>query len=89
MTYSVHVDAIGVGPGMLEVLLQPLSQASWDLMKTDELFDPQHLGVVAGRAWVQSLDDGRNVTEDTGVHQSCTGQRTETWHSPGYDKKKK
>lgn len=57
-THSIHVDAVGVGPGMLEVLLQPLSQASWDLVETDELFNPQHLGVVTGRAGVQSLNDG-------------------------------
>lgn len=49
-THSIHVDAVCVGPGVLEVLLQPLSQSSWDLMETDELFDPQHLGVVAGCA---------------------------------------
>lgn len=49
-SYSIHVDAVCVGPGVLEVLLQPLSQTSWDLMETDKLFDPQHLGVVAGRA---------------------------------------
>uniref|UniRef100_A0A3B5A0G4 Secreted protein n=1 Tax=Stegastes partitus TaxID=144197 RepID=A0A3B5A0G4_9TELE len=58
MTYSVHVDAVGVGPGVLEILLQSLSQASWDLVETDELFDPQHLRVVASRAGVKSLDDG-------------------------------
>lgn len=69
MTHSVHVDAVGVGPGVLEVLLQPLPQTSGDLMEADELFDPQHLGVVAGRAGVQSLDDGRHVTKDTGVHE--------------------
>jgi len=76
MTYSVHVDAVGVGPGMLEVLLQPLAQASWDLVEPDELFDPQHLSVIAGRARVQSLDDCRHVSKDTGVHQSCMGQTT-------------
>lgn len=43
---------------MLEVLLQPSAQATWDLVESDELFDSQHLGVVAGCTGVQSLDDG-------------------------------
>lgn len=57
-TYSIHVDAVCVGPGMLEVLLQPLPKASWDLVESNELFDSQHLGVVARCTRVQSLDDG-------------------------------
>lgn len=57
-THSVHVDAIGVGPGMLEVLLQPLPEWVGDLVEADELPDSQHLGVVAGRPGVQPLDDG-------------------------------
>lgn len=57
-TYSIHVYAICVGPGMLKVLLQPLTQAPWDLVESDELFDSQHLCVVTGRTRVQSLDDG-------------------------------
>lgn len=68
-THSVHVDAIGVGPGMLEVLLQPLPQRVGDLVEPDELPHAQHLGVVAGRPGVQTLDDGRDVSKDTGVHQ--------------------
>lgn len=55
---------------MLEILLQSLAQASGDLVEADELFDSQHLRVVAGRARVQPLDDGRHVAEDAGVHQS-------------------
>ena len=50
VAYCIHVDAIGVGPGMLEVFLQPLPEAAGDLVEADELFDPQHLGVVARRA---------------------------------------
>lgn len=57
-TYSIHVNAICVGPGMLKVLLQPLTKAPWDLVESDELFDSQHLCVVAGCTRVQSLDDG-------------------------------
>lgn len=57
-THSVHVDAVGVGPGVLEVLLQPLPERVRDLVEADELSDSQHLGVVAGRPGVQSLDDG-------------------------------
>lgn len=43
---------------MLKVLLQPLAKATWDLVKSDELFDSQHLGVVASRTGVETLDDG-------------------------------
>ena len=67
--YHVHVDAVGVVPGVLEVLLQPLPQRVGDLMEADELLHPQHLQVVACRARVQPLDDGRHVPEDAGVHQ--------------------
>ena len=72
-SHSVHVDAVGVGPGVLEVLLQPLAQATGDLVEADELLDAQHLGVVARCARVQPLDDGRHVAEDAGVHQRCRG----------------
>ena len=58
MTYSVHVDAVGVRPGVLKVLLQPLAQSPRDLVEADELFDAEHLGVVTCRARVQPLDDG-------------------------------
>ena len=56
--YRVEVYAVGVGPGVLEVLLQPLAQGVGDLVEADELFHPQHLRVVACRAGVQPLDDG-------------------------------
>ena len=67
--HCVHVNAVGVGPGVLEVLLQPLPQRVGDLVEADELPHPQHLGVVARRARVQTLDDGRHVAEDAGVHE--------------------
>lgn len=69
--YRVHVDAVGVGPGVLEVLLQPLPQWVWNLVKAYELLDPQHLSVIAGRTGVQPLDDGRDVSKNTGVHEGC------------------
>lgn len=71
-THSVHVYAVGVGPGVLEVFLQPLAQGIGDLVEADELPDPQHLGVVPSRPRVQTLDDGRNIPKDAGVHQ-CYG----------------
>ncbi len=64
-----HIDAVGVGPGVDEVLLQPLSQGTRDLVKSDELLDAQHLGVVARGAAVETLDDGAHVTKDAGVHE--------------------
>ena len=57
-THSVHVDAIGVGPGMLEVLLQSLSERVWDLVEANELPHAEHLGVIASRSRVQPLNDG-------------------------------
>lgn len=68
ISYSVHVNAICVGPGMLKVLFQPLAKATWDLVKPDELFYSQHLGVVASCTCVQSLDDGRHIPKYAGVH---------------------
>jgi len=68
-THCVHVNAIGVWPGMLKVLLQPLPERVGDLVKTNELPDSQHLGVVAGCSWVEPLDDSRHIPEDAGVHQ--------------------
>lgn len=67
-SYSIHVNAICVGPGMLKVLLQPLAKATRDLVKADELFHSQHLGVVTSCTCVQSLDDGRHIPKYAGVH---------------------
>ena len=38
----VHVDAVGVGPGVLEVLLQALFQRVWYLVELVELSDTLH-----------------------------------------------
>ena len=54
---------------MLEVLLEALPQRVGNLVEADELLDPQHLRVIARRARVQALDDGRHVAEDAGVHE--------------------
>lgn len=69
-TYTIHVNTVGVGPGVLEVLLQSLAKATWDLMEADELFDSQHLGVVASCTRVQPLDNGRNIPKYAGIHES-------------------
>lgn len=69
MTYSIHVNAIGVGPGMLKVLLQPLTKVAWDLVEADEFFDSQHLGVVACSARIQPLDDGWHISKYAGIHE--------------------
>lgn len=68
-THSVHVNAVGVGPRMLEILLQPLTKRVGDLVEADKLSDSQHLGVVPRCPRVQTLDDRRNIPEDTGIHQ--------------------
>ncbi len=74
-THHVHVDAVGVGPRVLEVLLQPLSERVWDLVEPDELFHTEHLRVVPRRSRIQPLDDGGDVPKNAGVHQSWRGQR--------------
>lgn len=38
--YRIHVDAIGVGPGVLEILLQPLPQWVGNLVEANKLLDP-------------------------------------------------
>lgn len=50
LTHRVHVNTIGVGPGMLEVLLKALAEWVGDLVEADEFLHPQHLGVVTGGA---------------------------------------
>lgn len=57
-TYGVHVDPIGVGPFVLEVLLQSLPQRVWNLVEADELPNSDHLGVIARCPRVQPLDNG-------------------------------
>lgn len=66
---DIHVDTVGVGPGVDEVLLEALTQAARDLVETDELLDAHHLGVVARRAAVETLDYRAHVAEDARVHQ--------------------
>lgn len=72
--YRVHINSISVGPRVLEILLQPLPQGVGNLVKADELFDPQHLSVIASRARVQSLNDGRDIPKNTGIHKSWNRQ---------------
>lgn len=57
-TYGVHVDPVGVGPFVLEVLLQSLPQRVWNLVEADELPNSDHLSVIARCPRVQPLDDG-------------------------------
>lgn len=70
LSYHVHVDAVGVRPGVLEVLLQPLPQRVGNLVEADEFFDSQHLQVVSGCARIQPLDDSGHIPKDAGVHES-------------------
>lgn len=68
-TYHVHINAVGVGPSVLEVLLQACSKWIWNLMEADELSDLLHLRVVSRRPRVKSLNDGTDVPKYAGVHQ--------------------
>jgi hypothetical protein len=53
----------------LEIFFEPLTKRIGHLVKSDKLLDPQHLSVVASRAGVKPLDNGADVSKDTGVHQ--------------------
>lgn len=67
-THHVHVDAIGVVPGMLKILFQPLPEWVWDLVEADKLFHTQHLGVIPRCSWVEPLNNSRYIPEDAGIH---------------------
>ena len=71
LSYHIHVNAVGVRPSMLEVLLETLTKRIGDLVEAYELFNLLHLCVVASCARVQPLNDGAHVTKDTSVHKSC------------------
>lgn len=68
LSYHIHVDAIGVRPGVLKILLEPLPKWVWDLVKADKFFDAKHLEVVTGRTGIQPLDDGGYIPKDAGIH---------------------
>lgn len=70
-THHVHVDAVGVSPRVLEILLQTLSQRVRNLVEANEFPDTQQLRVVSRRARVKSLYDRRNISKDRRIHQSC------------------
>lgn len=46
ITCHVHINAVRIGPGMLEVLLQSLSQRIGNLVESDELLNPQHVDMI-------------------------------------------
>ena len=70
--YHIHVNAVGVRPSMLEVLLEALTERIRDLMEANELFNLLHLCMVAGCARVQPLYNGTHVPKDTGIHECCS-----------------
>lgn len=67
--HRVHVYAVGVGPGVLEILLQSLAQRIRYLVESDKLSYAQHLRMISRCSRVQPLDDRRHITKDTGVHE--------------------
>jgi len=69
-TYHIHIDSVRIGPGVLEVLLEALAERIGNLVEANELLDLLHLGVVARRARVETLNDGAHVAKDARVHQS-------------------
>lgn len=55
----------------LEVFLQALSQRVRDLVEANELTHTQHLCMVTGSAWVQPLNNCRDIPKYTCIHKSC------------------
>lgn len=67
---GIHVDAVGVGPRMLKIFFQALSQRIRNLMEPYEFSHAQHLRMISSCSGVKPLNNSRNVTEDAGVHES-------------------
>ena len=57
LEHHVHVDAVRVGPRVLEAFLEPLPERILDLMEANKLFHLDHLRLVARCAAVQPLYD--------------------------------
>lgn len=68
-TYHVHINTVGIGPGMLEELLKTLTKDIGDLVEPDELLDLLHLGMVPSGTGIQALNDGTHVTKYTRIHK--------------------
>ena len=68
---TIHVYSIRVSPGVLEILLQSLSKWIWNLMKSDEFSDSEHLSVISGSSAVKPLNYRWDISKNTGVHERC------------------
>ena len=69
--YQIHVDAVGDGPRVLEVVFDALLERVGDLVEADELLHSHNVSVVARRARVQALDNCTDISKNTGVHERC------------------
>ena len=71
----VHVDAVGVGPGVLKGLVHALGEDFGYGVEFDELFDALlHFFELLGA--LEHLDhDGGDVAEDGGAYECCKGER--------------
>jgi len=78
VAYTVHVDAVRVGSGVLIGLDEARRQRFGDEVEPDELLDAgQHLAVVLG-ALVDSQHHRRHVAEYRRAHQRYVQQRPST-----------
>ena len=66
-THVVHVDAVGVGPVVLEGLLQAVGEGLGDVVKGHEVLHTLQLFVQLVRPLVHPQHDGRHVAEDGGA----------------------
>ena len=71
LTHHVHVDTVGVGPCVLEVFFEALTEGVGDDVEANELLYLLHLRVVACGAGVETLNDRRNVAKNTRIHEGC------------------
>ena len=70
-TYHIHVYTIGLVPGMLDALFQPLLETGRYLMESFELSHFLHLLVIPGGARIKALDYGTDIAKYTCIHKGC------------------
>ena len=68
-THAIHIYAVGVGPGVLVGLYEPVCELLGDDMEGDEFLDGGLHLVVFLRTLVQPQHNGRHVPEYRRTHQ--------------------
>lgn len=69
-THAIHIDSVGKCPCILIRFDKSVGQRFWKIVELDELFDACQHFVIFFCAAVETQHDGRNVSENSGAHQS-------------------